>query len=70
MNSPYLTPEHFGALMQSLSYEMMKSRWKDGGKMAYWLFKRLDQPPASKPSAFQKKTILRQGNRNNFAILL
>lgn len=71
-NSRFLTPEHFDALMQSLSFEQLRSRWKKGGKMAYWLYKKSEVPAGSNPdiSAFQKKVSLRQGNRNNFVILL
>lgn len=71
-NSRFCTPEHFDALMQSLSFEQLRVRWKPGGKMAYWLYKKLELPSQTNPdvSQFQKKISLRQGNRNNFVILL
>ncbi|KAI0340654.1 nucleolus protein [Trametopsis cervina] len=72
MNSRYVTPEHLQGLMQTLSYTEVKSRWKAGGKMAYWLYQK-GQPDAKAShdlTPYMKKTVLRQGNRNNFSILI
>ena len=55
--------------MEAVGFTEIKSKWKRGGKMAYWLYQKsglvsgIIKPP--------RKTVLRQGaNRNNFAIVL
>ena len=72
MNSRYMTAEHLTNLMATISFTQLKSRWKDGGKMAYWLFQKSSPPKAKlNVTPFRKKTVLRTGgNRNNFCILL
>jgi len=70
-NSRYLDFEHLKALMEALGFAQMKERWKTGGKMAYWLYRKQDAPPRlSVFESFSKKRVLRQGDRNNFSILL
>ena len=71
MNSRYLTPDHLLQLMEALSFVEVRNRWKEGGKMAYWLFKKKSIPkPNIDATPFRKKAVLRTGNRNNFSILL
>jgi len=72
MNSRYVTPEYVQGLMKALSYTEVKSRWKNGGKMAYWLYQKRepDGNVAVDITPYEKKIVLRQGNRNNFSILL
>ena len=71
MNSRYLTPEHLDALVQAIGFTVIKTRWKEGGKMAYWLMRKTGAPPEpDRTSAYSKKTELRKGKRNNFTILL
>jgi len=73
LNSRYLTPEHLDGLLQVIGLYAVKTRWKEGGKMAYWLLqKRLPRHAAFGDDApiYKKKTELRSGKRNNFAILL
>ncbi|KAI0933850.1 hypothetical protein AcW1_005562 [Taiwanofungus camphoratus] len=73
MNSRYLTPEHFDGLTNVIGFSIIRKRWKEGGKMAYWLLRKSLADTTTGRSArapYQKKTILRQGRRNNFAILL
>lgn len=74
MNSRYLTEDLFHELMAFLSFERLNTRWKEGGKMAYWLFQKKSirprQESSDKRAKFQTKIALRQGDRNNFAILL
>ncbi|KAH9952205.1 putative methyltransferase-domain-containing protein [Amylocystis lapponica] len=73
LNSRYLTPEHFDALAQVIGLSIVRTRWRVGGKMAYWLLRKSSDSPAnhaSKHTVFEKKTVLREGKRNNFAILL
>ncbi|KAL7283183.1 nucleolus protein [Trametes coccinea BRFM310] len=73
LNSRYLTPEHFQGLMAAVGFEQVYTRWREGGKMAYWLFRKV-LPPASSTHKdhlpYDKKTVFRQGNRNNFVVLL
>ncbi|KAJ7702387.1 nucleolus protein [Mycena rosella] len=68
MNSRYLTCERLTAIMEALGFFQVKERWKDGGKMIYSLYQKRVTPGFTEP--FTKKTILRQGDRNNFSILL
>jgi 25S rRNA (adenine2142-N1)-methyltransferase len=71
MNSRYTTAGHVEGLMKVLSFKQVKTRWKDGGKMAYWLFQKVDYDAQVDPSLYEKKVVLRTGNdRNNFCILL
>jgi len=68
-NSRYLTFQHLKALMSSIGLVEIRERWKKNGKMAYWLYRKTAKGNQSLKD-FQKKVILRQGNRNNFCILL
>ncbi|VDC07159.1 unnamed protein product [Peniophora sp. CBMAI 1063] len=70
MNSRYTTPEHLTALMECIGFEKLRERWKQGGKMAYWLFRKSESAPTTEGWKFAKKNVLRTGNRNNFVILL
>jgi len=79
MNSRYLTSEHLKSLMAALGFVEIKDKWKKGGKMAYWLYQKSNEngdPSMARAKArglggdFGKKTVIRQGNRNNFCVLL
>ncbi|RPD65870.1 hypothetical protein L226DRAFT_566374 [Lentinus tigrinus ALCF2SS1-7] len=73
LNSRYMTPDHFDGLMRSIGFEQVHTRWKEGGKMAYWLYRRRPQPASTTYQdhlLYKKKTVFRQGDRNNFVILL
>ncbi|GBE82446.1 25S rRNA adenine-N(1) methyltransferase [Sparassis crispa] len=73
LNSRYLTPEHFHGLVNAIGLAIVYTRWKEGGKMAYWLLRKSSSNAAERRpdcEAYQKKTVLRQGKRNNFVILL
>ncbi|KAI0371751.1 hypothetical protein BV20DRAFT_965020 [Pilatotrama ljubarskyi] len=72
-NSRYMTAEHFQGLMKAIGFEQLRTRWREGGKMAYWLFRKTLSPPSSTYDdhlLYQRKTVFRQGNRNNFVVLL
>lgn len=59
--------------MTAVGFEQVRSRWREGGKMAYWLFKRAQQPASTtyrQHAQYEKKTTFRTGDRNNFVILL
>ncbi|TCD61126.1 hypothetical protein EIP91_009006 [Steccherinum ochraceum] len=72
LNSRYLTEDSFHELMEALSFKRLQSRWKNGGKMAYWLYQKTNWAVEGRgiDPKFQSKTVLRQGDRNNFSILL
>ncbi|KAJ8078469.1 25S rRNA (adenine2142-N1)-methyltransferase [Marasmius tenuissimus] len=71
-NSRYLNFEHFKDLMNFIGFEEIHTKWKAGGKMVYWLYRRSSATSSgtSTPDKFKKKGVLRSGNRNNFAVLL
>jgi len=60
--------------MAFLGFEEIQQNWKKGGKMVYLLYQkpRMDQATEKRqvPTHLTKKVVIRQGNRNNFAILL
>ncbi|KAJ6547136.1 nucleolus protein [Mycena capillaripes] len=68
MNSRYLTCERLTALMDAVGFSQVKERWKAGGKMIYSFYQKRATPGSGE--AFTKKVVLRQGDRNNFSILL
>ncbi|OSX64938.1 hypothetical protein POSPLADRAFT_1135259 [Postia placenta MAD-698-R-SB12] len=70
MNSRYLTSDHLEALLQTVGLSVVKTRWKEGGKMAYWLLSKSQPDDATAIKTYSKKVVLRSGKRNNFAILL
>ncbi|KAF9567631.1 hypothetical protein CPC08DRAFT_703161 [Agrocybe pediades] len=67
-NSRYLTFEHLKSLMESIGFVEVRERWRRNGKMGYWLYK--TTTPSRSQLPFQKKSVLRQGQRNNFSVLL
>ncbi|KAG7452881.1 nucleolus protein [Guyanagaster necrorhizus] len=67
-NSRYLDFDRLRDLMRVVGFVEVKQRWKETGKMAYWLYTKED--PIAAQGAFTKKSVLRQGNRNNFCVLL
>ncbi|THV08031.1 nucleolus protein [Dendrothele bispora CBS 962.96] len=76
-NSRYLDFEKMHEIMTYLGFQEIQQKWKKGGKMVYFLYQKVEQgktPPTTRkqvvPLHLTKKAILRQGNRNNFAILL
>ena len=68
-NSRYLTMEHMKELMDAIGFHQLEERWRPGGKMVYCLYQK---KPSQKGfgERFSKKEVLRQGNRNNFHILI
>ena len=73
-NSRYLTFDHLDTLMRAIGFAQLRSEWRKNGKMAYWLYRKTEScdssPPPVSVEQLQKKVVLRQGNRNNFCILL
>lgn len=63
-----MTFQHLKSLMDAIGFVEIRERWKKNGKMAYWLYRKVDDKKAI--SAFERKTVFREGNRNNFNILL
>lgn len=56
--------------MESIGFSETKERWKKDGKMGYWLYRKSTPPDSQSAWTFGKKTVLRTGQRNNFAIIL
>ncbi|KAF9452855.1 nucleolus protein [Macrolepiota fuliginosa MF-IS2] len=69
-NSRYMSLEHLARLMEILGFTELRRRWREGRKMAYWLYRKHREPRLLDFKEFAKKIVLRQGNRNNFTILL
>lgn len=72
-NSRYLTLSHFEGLMKRVGFEKIKERWRVGGKMIYWLFRKVNSTGSEESACalYERKSTLRSGKtRNNFAILL
>jgi 25S rRNA (adenine2142-N1)-methyltransferase len=63
-----MTFEHLKAIMESLGFSQIREKWRPNGKMAYWLYQKSAASGAS--SSVGKKVVLRQGNRNNFSIII
>lgn len=69
-NSRYLTLSHFESLMKCVGFDKVKERWKVGGKMGYWLFRKVN-PTGLGSLTYSRKFVLRSGKgRNNFSVLL
>ncbi len=69
LNSRYMTEPQFFELMREVGFTMVKKRWKQGGKVGYWLFSR--QEEGKRQGVFGRKAVINEGGkRNNFAILL
>jgi 25S rRNA (adenine2142-N1)-methyltransferase len=57
--------------MKCVGFEKIKERRRVGGKMGYWLFRKVDPIGLEEPVLYERKSVLRSGRtRNNFAILL
>lgn len=73
LNSRYLTIQHWTLLMATVGFSLLKERWKEGGKVGYWLFQKVEIPKSvsKREVPFSKKTVLKEGaSRNNFCILI
>ena len=56
--------------MKCVGFDKIEERWKVGGKMGYWLFRKVN-PAGLEDSTYKRKSVLRSGKtRNNFAVLL
>ncbi|KAF8184961.1 nucleolus protein [Mycena galopus ATCC 62051] len=69
-NSRYLTHERLTALMNAVGFFPVKERWKAGGKMIYLFYQKRTPTSPDSTEPFGRKVVLRQGDRNNFCILL
>jgi 25S rRNA (adenine2142-N1)-methyltransferase len=68
-NSRYLSNELLVDLMRTVGFELVQERWKEGGKVGYWLWAWRESSPHGK--LFSKKQVVHEGSkRNNFAIVL
>ncbi|KAG6333828.1 hypothetical protein ID866_5260 [Astraeus odoratus] len=70
-NSRYFTSELLQSLMAAIGFSEIEKKWKQGGKMAYWLYRKVDEDTCVDLDPFRKRSVHRQGkSRNNFVILL
>ncbi|KAI9568943.1 nucleolus protein [Boletus coccyginus] len=66
-NSRYMSFERLASLMNTVGFVEVEKKWRRGGKMAYWLYRK---KASEKAGDFRKKAACRGGRRNNFCILL
>lgn len=55
--------------MTVVGFKQIQSKWREGGKMVYYLYQKQETVPHDHV-LFSKKQELRTGPRNNFAVLL
>ncbi|CAK5279487.1 unnamed protein product [Mycena citricolor] len=67
-NSRYVDSQYLTGLMECIGFSQQRERSRAGGKMIYLLYRK--QSPVGHTAPYEKKSILRSGNRNNFCILL
>jgi len=69
-NSRYIDLDWLKGLMGAVGFVLIKQRWKEGGKVGYWLW--AWQKGSDKQDVrWQKKELLQDGpKRNNFAVIL
>lgn len=57
--------------MAEVGFELVKERWKNGGKVGYWLWGRREPViPTVKGRWDRKRVVLDGPKKNNFTILL
>lgn len=59
-----MTFEHLTQLMNAIGFEKVRERWKEGGKMAYWLFQKRSIGSLIRNTAERRKPELRNDNIN------
>ncbi|KAG8217215.1 nucleolus protein [Butyriboletus roseoflavus] len=69
-NSRYMSFERLELLMTTIGFAEVETKWRQGGKMAYWLYQKIAPDSPLKMDEFRKKSVCREGRRNNFCILL
>lgn len=62
--------ERLESLMAAIGFVEVEKRWRQGGKMTYWLYRKKLRDGGLKGDEFRKKWVCREGRRNNFCILL
>jgi len=66
-NSRYMSFEHLELIMSTIGFTEVKRKWRQGGKMAYWLYRKTGP---LKTDEVRKKAVCQGGKRNNFCIVL
>lgn len=69
-NSRYMSSEHLASLMAAIGFTEVEKKRRQGGKMAYWLYRKTELDVGVDMDEFRKKRVCRDGRRNNFCILL
>jgi 25S rRNA (adenine2142-N1)-methyltransferase len=71
VNSRYLSVSHLQELMAVVGFELVKERWKNGGKVGYWLWAWREPRIGKVRKRFERKQVLVDGpKKNNFSITL
>lgn len=69
-NSRYTTVESFRQIVTAVGFSLVKEQWREGGKVAYWLFRRVPAGPPVKLEDWSTKKLINDGpGRNNFSII-
>jgi len=66
-NSRYMSFEHLELIMSTIGFTEVKRKWRQGGKMAYWLYRKTGP---LKTDEVRKEAVCQGGKRNNFCIVL
>ncbi|WVR09176.1 hypothetical protein IAU60_006238 [Kwoniella sp. DSM 27419] len=72
-NSRYLSVKSFAELMTTIGFRLEKEKWRQGGKVGYWLWSWQIPPQQSETARTRwgRKVIETDGpKRNNFAVIL
>ena len=68
-NSRYFDQKTLIDIMRAIGFELIQERWKDGGKVGYWLWGWRERGLIEE--RYQRKRVINEGSkRNNFSILL
>lgn len=71
INSRYLSVTHLQEIMAVVGFELVKERWKNGGKVGYWLWAWREPRMGKVRKRFERKQVLEDGpKKNNFCITL
>lgn len=70
-NSRYMTATGFSELVTAVGFRLVKQQWKEGGKVAYWLFQWAPTGPQEALQRWSSKRLVNDGpGRNNFSIVV
>lgn len=66
-----MTETSFNELVTAIGFRMVKQHWREGGKVAYWLFQWAPTPAPETLKRWSSKKLINDGpGRNNFSIVV